>query len=197
MDPGLRENPYSSSLVEPARGGYIFTEPDGLRKLVDALRAARWRGELVGMKGAGKSTLLTDICGQLSAEGTTYCRWQIRSDSRLPPKRWLSDARACQVVVIDGAEALLPGLLAAARFATRLTGKGLLVTTHRPVGVGLTVPVSPNPVALATKVAALTDQPVGYLPAEMAEHLQRHSGNAREVLFDLYLQAENQPQPIK
>ena len=189
---GLRDNPYSSQYVEPARGGYLFDSPDAFPALLEQLCSNHWRGELVGVKGAGKSTLLTDILNVLRYEGQSVVRWQIRTDSRFYPVGWWRDLRRAQVLAIDGGEALLPGLLLFARVVTRLWRKGLLVTAHKPLGLPVQIAVEPNAVALSRKIFALLglSPPNDKRISDLARRLNAHNGNAREVLFELYLEAE-------
>lgn len=199
MDVGAPANPFSSHLVEPARGGYIFTGGAGLDGVLTQLRGAGWRGELIGPCGAGKSTLLTDIQHALEGNGRAVVRWQCSDVQRHLPAGWLSRWREAGVILVDGAERLNRLELIALRLVTRQHRQGLVITTHRRVGVGTAIWVRPNPKALAQKIAALLSGQISTAPAiidtledQLCEQLAYRKGNAREVLFDLYAEFERE-----
>jgi hypothetical protein len=88
-----------------------------------------------------------------------------------------------------------------------LWGKGLILTTHKRLGVGAYIPVEPSAEALAVKVEKLVggsaagegeqgryeqSELVTHKAPEISRRLNRHGGNAREVLFDLYVEHEEQ-----
>jgi hypothetical protein len=186
MDTGSPTNPFSSHLVEPKRGGFIFSGGKDLQDVINQLARSKFRGELVGPHGAGKSTLLTDIENYLAAAGRTVVRWQCSDRQRTLPPAWLSGSTMADDILIDGAERLRRGQLALVRAATRLRRQGLITTTHRNKGLGAAIPIQADPWALAAKVAALTGCRADELEPEIRRRLAAHQGNAREVLFELY-----------
>ncbi len=191
MDVGKRHNPYSSHLVEANQGGYIFADGSGrsLHDVIQELETHDYRGELVGLHGAGKSTMLTDICNVLQGRGYSIARWQCRDTQRLFPRRWMTDLRRKDVIVIDGAERLAPGLLSVIRLLTFCFSRNLIITRHQPSGFGAHIPVQPCAMALEKKALQL-GAPVE-ITATLSQRLADHNGNCREVLFDLYLDFEN------
>lgn len=194
MDIGSPYNPFSSHLLEPARGGYIFPPSHSLEQIIQSLEQHAWRGELTGKHGAGKSTLLSDICATLEKRGKRTVWWQSSDRQRLPPASWLSDIRRADVIACDGAERLLPGLLLFLRAITRLMGRGFIVTSHRKFGIGAVIPIKADPHLLAQKfdVNHVTELSPNQWLDKIKVDLERHDGNAREVLFDLYEEYENQ-----
>lgn len=199
MDVGAPANPFSSHLVEPARGGYIFTGGAGLDGVLTQLRRAGWRGELIGPCGAGKSTLLTDIQHALEGNGRAVVRWQCSDVQRHLPRGWLSRWREAGVIMVDGAERLNRLELIALGMVTRQRRQGLVITTHRRVGVGTAIWVRPNPKALAQKIAMLlagqdgsAPDSINSLENQLRKRLAHCKGNAREVLFDLYAEFERE-----
>ena len=195
MSGGKRHNPFSSYRVEPDAGGYIFADGNSLQDLCSRLEMAGWRGTLTGPCGAGKSTLLTDVCGVLQNQGKRVVRGRCNDEARWLPAKFAGEMMRGEVLAIDGCEQLVPGLLWFIRMFTRLTGKGLLVTAHANRGPGLIIPVEPSCEAVTEKAASL----LGVNAAEIAERVEelyaRHNGNAREVMFDLYLQYEADEMP--
>ncbi len=191
MDTGKRHNPYSSHLVEPKRGGYIFADGSGrsLPDVIQELEIHDYRGELVGPHGAGKSTMLTDVCSVLQGRGYSVARWQCRDTQRLFPRGWMTDLRRKNVIVIDGAERLAPGLLSVIRLLTFCFSRSLIITMHQPSGFGALISVQPCAMALEQKALHL-GAPVE-ITATLGQRLADHQGNCREVLFDLYLEFEN------
>jgi len=189
MDTGSRQNPFSSDRVEPGRGGYIFSDTtrNGLNEILKRLESCDWRGELVGPHGAGKSTLLTDICKNLTDRKIRWVRWQCSDRQRLLPAKWRSEVRRVQVICIDGAERLWPGLLWLIKLQTRMRGKGLIVTLHRSKTLGTSISVEPDANCLNRKLQHLgMNEPL----ENTLGRLNKHSGDCREVLFDLYLAYE-------
>lgn len=186
--PGKAVNPFSTHRLEPGCGGYIFPEGESWEETVELLNRARWRAELVGDHGAGKSTLLADLCLHLTEAGKRVLWWQFSDRRRLPPRGWFRGFGKADVIACDGAERLLPGVLWLLRAATRWRGKGLLITTHRRLGLPGVIAVRADAAALGQKVSALmgVPGPGPALEAWVARRLAQHGGDSREVLFELY-----------
>lgn len=179
-----RVNPFSARFVEP--GATPYQLPGGLAALVARFEAAGGWGEVVGPHGSGKSTLLASLLPHLTA-------WTVRrvrlntSERALPADLWpLPGPRP--LLVIDGFEQL--GWLARRRVKRecRRAGAGLLVTTHRPVGLPPLHRTDVTPEALAWVVARLLPADAGGALAgfDAAARLRAHRGSLRDVLFELY-----------
>lgn len=189
---GITENPFSSHLVEPACGGYIFTGGDGgLDEVIQQLRLKGWRGELVGPHGAGKSTLLTDICRKMELKGLRLARWRCSERNRLLPPDWLRQLRRNDIIILDGGERLLPGVLWLIRGLTWWRRKGLVITAHRRQRLGAFIPVNTDAAALCEKIRQLCPDSAFTTACNTEEWLEKYNGNAREVLFDLYQEFES------
>jgi len=202
MDTGAPQNPFSSHLLEPGRGGYIFAPGQSLAQVMARLEEAGWRGELTGNHGAGKSTLLADICAELRRCGLRVTWWQSSDRRRLPPSTWMRDLLQSDVIAYDGAERLLPGLFLFLRALTKSMKRGFIVTTHWRHGYGAVIPVVASATLLAQKFSV--EQAEGYSLEEwqqkIDEALARHEGNSRQVLFDLYMEYEDrarQDRPLR
>lgn len=198
MDRGRAHNPFSSCYVEPARGGYLFPPGQSLGGVMQILREGGWRGELVGPHGAGKSTLMYDLYYSLRDGSVPVARWFCNSERRWWPCGWWHDLRGCRVLLIDGGEALAPGLLWAVRALTRLRGQGLVITSHRRQGVGAAITVKPDENLLMKKVCTLLadatqgEDGASDIAQRVSALTRQYHGNGREVLMSLYLSVENE-----
>ncbi|MBN9517708.1 hypothetical protein J0H58_04175 [bacterium] len=179
-----RVNPFSTRFVEP--GAIPYHLPGGVAGLADRFRADGGRGELVGPHGSGKSTLLASLLPLLT--DFTVRRARLGTSNRtLPPDLWpLPGPRP--LLVIDGFEQL--GWFARRRVVRccRRAGAGLLVTTHRSVGLPPLHRTDVTPAALAwvfDRLVPPADRGVldGFDPAL---RLRAHRGSLRDVLFELY-----------
>ncbi len=179
-----RVNPFSTRFVEP--GAIPYHLPGGLAELADRFRADGGRGGLVGPHGSGKSTLLASLLPLLTDFTVRRVRLNT-SDRVLPPDLWsLPGPRP--LLVVDGFEQL--GWFARRRVVRdcRRAGAGLLVTTHRSVGLPLLYRTDVTPETLAWVLDRLVppaDRAVldGF---DSAERLRAHRGSLRDVLLELY-----------
>ncbi|MHB8972549.1 MAG: hypothetical protein ACYC3X_09450 [Pirellulaceae bacterium] len=183
-------NPFSTRCVRP--GSLEFQFPDALhpRQLVERLASQRWWGQIVGVHGVGKSTLLHTWVPWLADAGRVISWWTLQGGQRRLPAELWRDARlwhAATLVVVDGYEQL--SWFARRRLIARCrrTRAGLLITTHRDVGlptlVTLSCPLDTVQRLVAQRLPA--DSRV-IDPAEVSTCYHAHDGNVREVFFALY-----------
>ena len=187
--PTASENPFCTRRVRPGAIPFVFPPGENPDALVDRLRQAGWRGEIVGEHGSGKSTLLAALTPAIERAGRRVVVVALHDGQRRPPPGVWSDAgldRAA-VLIVDGYEQLSRwSRLTLKRFCRR-RGTGLVVTAHDSVGF--------PPLYRTVVTASLVERIVGQLTCgreglltseEVSECMSRHGGNLRETLFDLY-----------
>jgi len=183
------DNPFATRWVRPGAISYHFPVGQSADTLVDRLRAHAWWGEIVGPHGAGKSTLLATLLPALEAAGRKPILEALHDGQRRLPHR-LTDSSAWTTatqIVIDGYEQLSYWSRLRLKRACRRVGCGLLVTSHRSVGLPELIRVEPNLETLQGVVAELlAASPQSITRDEVARSFAAHHGNARDTLFDLY-----------
>jgi hypothetical protein len=157
--------------------------------LVERLRVNHWRGQIVGPHGTGKSTLLAALVPALEAAGRRVRFVTLHEgDRRLSFSRadWNQLSDRC-VLILDGYEQL--GRLArwSVDLRCRRRGCGLLITTHRDLGLPLLFTTNSR-LALAIELARelLPPGEQTIQDADIEAAWRERGGNLREMLFDLY-----------
>jgi hypothetical protein len=153
---------------------------------LDGLEAAA----LEAPHGHGKSTLLLALAAALAAVGRPVRIVRVRG--------WRDAWAACTAIVaaprrtavfVDGWEQL--GVVAAPlRMAAQGLRRTLLVTSHRPTGLPVLWRCETTPDLLRAIIARLPDHGSLVDDTDIAEAFDRHGGNLRESLFDLYDRVE-------
>ena len=180
-----RSNPFCTRRVRPGAMTYRFAGDEGMAALLATLAANRFRGEIVGPHGSGKSTLLASLAAALEADGLAVCRFTLTAGDRSLSAGWRATTAAANVVLVDGYEQLAWWARLALRRFCRASG--LVITSHRGAGLPRLVSTAPSADLSWRLVQALygAAQPlVGREEVEAA--FARHSGNLREVFFELY-----------
>jgi len=179
-------NPFATRFIRP--GMLPPLDAEGRPVSVAALAARVPRGgfmALVGPHGSGKSNLLTALATHLAHDGVVMQR-RVRRARDVPGllariARLPVGAIAC----IDGWERLgAPGRLAV-RVVAWCRGCDLVVTAHRPCGPVLARCMT-TPSLLARLVAMLGPDEAVIGHDDVAAAYDRHAGNVREALLDLY-----------
>ena len=180
-------NPFTSRCVRPDAMRYLF--PAGLEaaELLEKLRSYGWHGQIVGPHGSGKSTLLRTLLSALSDVGRTGVLYVPRDGKRRPsgpPSRiWTSRTQ----VAVDGYEQLSPWSRAVFRGKCRWHRAGLLVTTHRDLGLPTLATLEVTLESFQRVVAhLLRDSSVDLRRNELQGCFMRHAPNMREMLFALH-----------
>jgi len=167
-----RENPFSSSRILKVR--YIPQATD-FDQLISRLKALHYRAAIVGPEGSGKTTLLEDL------------------SRRFPPIRWFSLTLDLPVprfnfdpddfVFVDGA-----GLLNRSEWKhlLRIPCKGLVVTMHQQGQLPTLIECATNLDLLVEITRRLIGDQTELLPGVLSVLYQRHNGNLRDVLRELY-----------
>lgn len=181
-------NPFAASRVRPGAIEFLFPDGTTADGLVARLAAAGWRGQIVGAHGSGKSTLLATLAEALERAGRRVVLYTLHDGQRwLPRTPELAAAGSDTVVLVDGCEQLSRAAWAMLRWRARRRGWGLLVTTHRPLGLPTLYHTAPT-AELAARVVQrlLGDSPIAISPDEVAAQFARRQGDVRETLFGLY-----------
>lgn len=182
-----RENPFATGRVLAIR----YRIPGGLDPLVARLERLGWRAAIVGAKGSGKTTLLEDLGLALEARGFRTALERLSAEeaafSRGRLERLAEAARAGAVVLLDGADELSPW---AWRRFLRACGSGarVVVTAHRPGRLPTLIECRTSPELLAEIARELLGRrdADGALGALAAELYQKHAGDLRAALRELY-----------
>jgi hypothetical protein len=189
-EPLKPQNPFSTRCVRPDAFPYLFPSETAPADLLDRYRAMAWRGEIVGPHGSGKSCLVQALIPLLENAGRRILRYPVGAGpaaeaSRSWPAGPLTPATH---VIIDGYEQLSPFRQARWRWTTWRIGAGLLVTSHRSVGLPRLWTTTTS-VELAERIVRQLLRPysdAAVSRAEIESAFARHQGNLREVLMDLY-----------
>ncbi len=185
----LDNNPFDASRIRPGAIPFLFPPGVSAQSLVERLRQNGWWGEIVGAHGSGKSALVAALLPALRGKGRRPILVELHDAQRTLP----IDLRQVHVVenetliVVDGYEQLSRRSRWRLKRSCRQEKLGLLVTTHRSVGLPelCRTEVSPE---LACRVIAwfVGDRPWGLSDQRVVEVFHRHEGNLREMLFELY-----------
>jgi len=182
-------NPFSTRHTRPGAMAYRFPPGEGADQLVERLRAAGWRGQIVGPHGSGKSTLLAALLPAMERAGQRPLVVELHDGQRRLPRdfRRSVGAATAAIVVVDGYEQLAPWNRYRLRRLCRRRKLGLLVTTHRPTGLPdlFRTEIAPE-LAWDLVEHLLAGLPPLLTPEQLRERLAMRHGNVREVFFDLY-----------
>lgn len=183
-------NPFATRFTRP--GALDFTFPDGqdAAQLVARLAAQGWWGQIVGPHGSGKSTLLHSLVPALEAAGRRIAWFtQGARERRLPvtPEETSYWDERTQLVV-DGYEQVGWFSRQWLKRMCRSRRAGLLVTTHKSVGLPTLWTTQPDAMLLRQLVDRLltAEQRPFIRDEDVSRCYQRHAGNLREALFALY-----------
>jgi len=173
-----RDNPFASDRVESLR----YRLPDGLTwdELLWRLASLRFRAALVGPHGRGKTTLLEDLAPRLTARGFRVRTVTLRQDERRVDWQRFRDLAPDDILFLDGAELLGRPAWLRVRFHCRRAG-GLIVTSHRPGLLSTLLECETTPELLADLMRELTGEEL-----EVGELFDRHGGNLRLALWEMY-----------
>jgi ABC-type branched-subunit amino acid transport system ATPase component len=185
------KNPFTASRIRPGAIPFLFAngDEDQPRSIVDRLRQYNWRGQIIGPHGSGKSTLIESLIASLNDAGRSLARFALHADQRRLPVGWRGQLgkNGCTQVIIDGFEQLHFLQRWLVRAACRLSRNGLLVTAHKSVGLP-TIHQTFSSFAIVERVLEnlWSDYRQHFDCGAIRQSYQRHQGNTREVLFDMY-----------
>jgi hypothetical protein len=192
-------NPFATRFTRPGAIEFLFTGKDSLATLVERLREQAWWGEIVGPHGSGKSTLLAALIPELTAAGRMVVAGRIRSAASAGtahgPSDQLDPAELFQQsstwtgktqLVLDSYEQLSWWSRRRLESLVRRRGAGLVVTTHRSLGLPLLWQTQPSLPLAQEIVARLTPDDQTINSSDVAQAYEQCGGNLRETLFALY-----------
>jgi hypothetical protein len=207
--PSRHDNPFATCWIKPGAIPFRFDENQSAESLVVNLASHSWQGAIIGPHGSGKSTLLESLKPALRTARCRILSTKTRYDQRrLPSEFWnqLHEATArlkCDwpcasaatlpadnmrvLAVIDGFEQLAWLERTRIQRFCRRHGIGLLVTSHRSLGLPTLIRLSPDRTIIDRLVADLCEEvSTGVTAADVAESHACHGSNVREIFFDLY-----------
>ncbi len=157
--------------------------------MIARLQASGWWGQITGGHGTGKSALLAALLPALQCAGHKPLVIELHDGQRaLRRDAWMTLRQTNHsLVVVDGYEQLSRWSRFRLKRLCRSRGFGLLVTAHGAVGL----PPIYHTALTATAAEQIVQQflaggPALFTSAEFLASFERHGGNLRETLFDLY-----------
>lgn len=182
-------NPFATRYTRPGALRFRFPAGEDESKLVERRRLSHWRGQIVGPHGSGKSSLLAALAPALEAAGRRVRIVALHEGERrlkFTRRDW-DEFSSSSLLIIDGYEQL--GRLArwSVDVNCRRRGCGLLVTTHRDLGLPLLFTTDARldlAIELAHELLPVGQQAIRDADIEAAWRNRR--GDMREMLFDLY-----------
>ena len=192
-----RSNPFSTRFVRPGAVEFIFPREDDAQRMVERLSKAAWQGEILGPHGSGKSALLATLIPAIRRAGKRPLLVELHDGQRRLPidMAHLPLERERAIIIIDGYEQLGWWSRLRLRRFCRRQRIGLLITTHRSMGFPDLLCTHTTPKLAQQIVARLLADKSRREPAfaDIQAAFDRHGGDIREMLFELYDHYEQQP----
>jgi hypothetical protein len=180
-------NPFATRWVRPGALPYVWPRGDGGAALL-ALLGPGAPVEIIGPHGSGKSSLVAALVQLLRQRGRALVLSSLHDGgSRRRTEQW--PGAAPRVHIVDGFEQLPAWRRRFERWRRWRAGDALLVTAHAPQGMQHQVRTDVDAALTATVVSALLQRaelPTRIDPRQAFARVQRHRGNLREALFELY-----------
>lgn len=187
--PDPDSNPFSTRFTRPGAMRFQFEQGESCRQLLEQLAAHGWRGEIVGPHGSGKSTLVEHLLPELASAGRLVVRHSLRRGQRRlersdpPPAEWNCHTQ----LVVDGCEQLSWWNRWRLWRHCRRSGAGLLVTTHRPLGLPTLRTMRPSATLVRRLARQLWPEHDRLITdREIDLCFEQQERNVRETLYALY-----------
>lgn len=181
-----RDNPFSVERVHAIR-----FRPQGATfpGLMMRLKTLNYRAAVVGRDGSGKTTFLEDLQRALTQDNIKTRMVFVNDTSPLSDpacRRLLSELTRDELVLLDGADLIPRSAWALLKRHTITHAYGLVITSHRPGLLPTLMECTTNP-SLLRDIARELQPPDRCIPVESLDTLfQRHQGNIRVCLRELY-----------
>ena len=177
------DNPFASHRVEGLAYRYNGLGLSGLRQRLEEMGG---RVAIVGPKGSGKTTLLEELATTLPGEAVQVrieggCRHPRRTVRAQLPRPVTPN----NLILVDGAEQLGPMGWRLLLRATR-PARSFVATLHRPGRLQTLIECRPDHALLCDLVEELTPVDAPALIPGLEELFQRHDGDIRLCLRELY-----------
>ncbi len=193
----MKHNPFRARQLYPGRLPYFFPPGVDINELIQKFLGNSCRGQIVGPHGSGKSTLLVMLADEFQRRDYQVLAVRLSPPNRRLPPIVEPNSPRC-VLIVDGCEQA--AWWERRRFIrqTHQLGWGLLVSTHRALGLPTLWETNVTHETARRIVDALLhiDKPpsventdnkkFAVPPALITELLDQHRGDMREVLFSLY-----------
>lgn len=186
---GRPHNPFATRSVRPGAIPYRCAQGESLCGLMDFLRRSHWWGQIVGDHGSGKSTLLASLIPEIHRYGRQVIVYRLNASDRRPWLREIWEARwsSNTQVVVDGFSQLYRWERFFLQQTVRRTKAGLLVTSHRSLGLPCLTKTQTDLATVLEIVAELVGQNPHLISRnDVAASMLAKGNNVREILFDLY-----------
>lgn len=183
------DNPFSACCTRPGAIPYLFPQGQSAASLLEQLQADGWWGQILGPHGTGKSTLLAALIAAIQQSGRATILIELHDGARRLPGGLapLSALTAGALVIVDGYEQLSRWSRWRLKRFCRERSLGLLVTTHRSVGLPLLCRTESSLALAQELIDQLSPGWASWVSRrEVEERYAFHGGNLRELLFDLY-----------
>jgi hypothetical protein len=181
-----RDNPFAVERIGTIRYRPLNTAFD---RLLTRLHELNYRAAITGPEGSGKTTLLEDLQQALERKGFRTRRVFVNDASLLDGpacRQLLSELTREQIVLLDGADLIRRSDWSLLKRHTITHAYGLVITSHKRGLLPTLIECATNPALLKDIVADLLPRDHA-IPAEFLESLyERHKGNLRACLRELY-----------
>jgi hypothetical protein len=189
LPPDSGSNPFSTRYVRPGVIPFQYAAGENVGTLLRRLEGSKNWGEIVGGHGSGKSTLLAELLPALRRGGQRPALIELHDGQSYLGVHLsrFTERHQATMIVVDGYEQL--GFLARLKLKwfCRRRGLGLVVTTHAPAGFPSLYRMAPSPELTVRLVEHLLGKEKHlFATQEIHEVFHKHSGDLREVLFELY-----------
>lgn len=182
-------NPFCTRRIRPGAISFLFAAGQDVEAFVERLRRNAWWGEIIGAHGTGKSALLATLIPSIERAGRHVTIVELHDGQRRLPLDIDCDPtlRAPTILIVDGYEQLSRWHRFMLKRLCRRRGCGLLVTAHVSVGLPeLYRTVATSDLAERIVAELMAGQASPFTASELAKCLERHRGDMRETLFELY-----------
>ncbi len=184
-------NPFSTRFIRPGAVPYLAPKSRSIEFHIELLEQFDWLAQITGPHGSGKSTFLSALISHKKMTKEVIEIPFDRADNETNLKQFQD-----KLVVIDGFEKVSWWARKKLIWNARKSRAGLLVTSHQSIGLKTLIECRPALENLRYVVDFLlekqspSEQPFRVSDQELARLDERHRGNFRDVLFELYDQYE-------